>query len=92
MEKLYRFLVTCSGGSGPGEGDRRDIAWADHDKAFVLELDGPDETHHSSEIGRRFMTQAFSDPAHYCKTIPCDYCGKDWPHRRIGFIRSRGLV
>lgn len=86
MEKIYRFVVTCPAGPGPGEGDllrqmsgiSPGLVWGDHDQALV-ELVEPDETYHSSRSARRFMSVAFSDPAHYCKNIPCDYCGRDWP-------------
>ena len=79
MEKLYRVLINeiwppdqqCEMSSLLGRDDVHQ---------GLEELGGgPDETSDSSRSARRFMSNAFSDPAHYCKSIPCSYCGKDWP-------------
>lgn len=87
MEKLCRFLLDCPAG---GVDERCDalsgishgLLWSGDDvEALVLERVGPDDEacNCSSGGGRRLMSVAFSDPAHYCKDIPCDFCGKDWP-------------
>ncbi|KAG0564311.1 hypothetical protein KC19_8G100600 [Ceratodon purpureus] len=80
MEKLYRFLINDIW-PPDHQCEMSSLLWRDGEQEASEELGGlpVDETSNPSRSASRFMSVGFSDPAHHCKSIPCSYCGKDWP-------------